>query len=637
MTDGQAQRCMDVYKIANKEVWRIYPNKLKQMGCERMSNLFSTINNFYDEFEGNCRRCENNCVYNTIQEIKGMMVAARLKLYCIMKEMKCLDIPQNLFSEKDEELYKKISETINPYVTEDMIIILLNQPRQINAENNLYEIKKYMDNLYELGNREGNPFNSYIRDVTDPSLITFLNSQLQGEFEKINRAFGNILKGSDFFSLMRIFVDYENVITRSGEERKKAEEIYNKLEKEWEEKFVPMLKEKENEIFNMRVQITQLEKDINENKINTSEVEKQRNELEKVRTEMISRFEEYFKNLNEEYISNFKSRISDLERMKNELVETIARETRESAKMQIENEIQILSQESEKYRKALEEIEATKKAEENEIISKVLFEKENGEVVTGPEAAAMEEAILGKIRMNIEEYKKSGKSLDELSLGEILLKDNAEEIRRIGGNPSSTLPSNKSVSVPLKKGLLFKNMEGIITAIFYSNLDEYVAKGYSDSKGSIADVNTIINELSKREEDFVVVGIISPTGWDKKSIDYIKSFEGSTTKVHACLIDGRDGKIFYNSANERLHPYINLLSPITSNSVVHNAKEKIEDEIKKRRSEDKYLGYITMEEANEIFEIDPYYIQIAFSELVKTNRYNKIEDEIAGTVLVEKI
>jgi hypothetical protein len=108
----------------------------------------------------------------------------------------------------------------------------------------------------------------------------------------------------------------------------------------------------------------------------------------------------------------------------------------------------------------------------------------------------------------------------------------------------------------------------IIEAITLNHLDEFDKYKFDARSANLADFLNIVNRIIDKAEVgkyLHIVGIASPTGWDEKVQNEVKStifaHNYISRFVSFCLIDSVTGEIIFNPSDDRITKYIEYFTP----------------------------------------------------------------------------
>lgn len=105
----------------------------------------------------------------------------------------------------------------------------------------------------------------------------------------------------------------------------------------------------------------------------------------------------------------------------------------------------------------------------------------------------------------------------------------------------------------------------VVEAASFGHLEEFDLRGYDDKPASLPDLLGIASRLIEQAElgQYVhVIGIGSPSGWDRDLTEHFKS--SNTVRnyvsrfVSFCLVDTVTGDLFYDESDERIARFVDL-------------------------------------------------------------------------------
>lgn len=153
-----------------------------------------------------------------------------------------------------------------------------------------------------------------------------------------------------------------------------------------------------------------------------------------------------------------------------------------------------------------------------------------------------------------EEYSDESEEIEKRFFGRL----SAEELRR--------MPQNKSVMYKARKKKLFGKGEAVILeALFYSHLENLAELGFDTKEMSLSELTPILSEKiekARKEDAYIVLGIVSPTGFEEKVKEYIAGEEFHknflSNRLAVCLVDAETGELLYNPVDEMAKHYKNF-------------------------------------------------------------------------------
>jgi len=135
-----------------------------------------------------------------------------------------------------------------------------------------------------------------------------------------------------------------------------------------------------------------------------------------------------------------------------------------------------------------------------------------------------------------------------------------------------------------KKYKLFgkEEMKLIIETSLLNHLKDYVESGFDTKSVTLSELLSVLTRYIDRAElgnYFHVLGIASVTGFDKKVLEHINSYDFHKNFVSRyaslCLADLETGAVFYNESDERIKAYIDLFKPVFDEEKVRAIKEYV--------------------------------------------------------------
>jgi hypothetical protein len=167
-----------------------------------------------------------------------------------------------------------------------------------------------------------------------------------------------------------------------------------------------------------------------------------------------------------------------------------------------------------------------------------------------------------------------------------------------------------------------------------AHLAAYARDGFDTQPATLDDLMPLLNTFisqTENEKSASIVGLASPTGWDKAAIDYVSASTRGTSFTHRwvmpCLIDLQHGLLAYNALDERLKPFVGLFSPVLLEEEVARVAQYIEETLLLRNS-------LSVSEAMKDTGATEEAVRKSFERLAGTESYRAEEIERVGTVIV---
>jgi len=112
--------------------------------------------------------------------------------------------------------------------------------------------------------------------------------------------------------------------------------------------------------------------------------------------------------------------------------------------------------------------------------------------------------------------------------------------------------------------------------------DITLESGFDTKSVTLSELLSVLTRYIDRAEIgnyFHVLGIASVTGFDKKVLEHINSYDFHKNFVSRyaslCLADLETGAVFYNESDERIKAYIDLFKPVFDEEKVRAIKEYV--------------------------------------------------------------
>jgi hypothetical protein len=565
----------------------------------------------YNELKKNRSYYENNCTkglsFNEKNLMLGFFDLALIRVASSLKD--CNDSIAALiskdFTDDEYTAFLKLDKfLLLDYIKDTEIATAL-----FNKTGKIYDVIKkwYDEEMYEY-EKLLEPGEYKIRQT----LGVALRHEYINRFEKIKS--GIIAYFSkDPGAPRQLFNEYEYVIRKQYEaeiERRKIEENMRKIAEE-------KIDELEKEIEKLREEKEKIDKYLDnygvkgvtlEDKIKNmitflqgqvKELIEQKKILESQKAEL----ENYVIKLKNESKTVIESEIRRYEDTIRELTEKIQNYQNAVSKLQIEN------------------LELQDKINEYKNIS------ESSIAISNTEARIMEVNFIGRFEMKMNTVPR--KFFDPIRKGEInvyktsdYIIESSEEINSLNVNPKELhlYPHNTEVTYIIRKRRLLKDdLSIIIKAKFLSHIENYVKKLADDKTISLADVLEYLDksiDAARQGKVLHVIGIASPTGFDKKVKEYISSddFKKNFTDYYlsVCLIDLLSGELIYNKLDNRINSYIDIFEPELETEKIFKAKDLIKRELMKS-------GHVTLSSVVREYNLAELIAKKAFYELQKEN------------------
>jgi predicted nucleic acid-binding Zn-ribbon protein len=565
----------------------------------------------YNELKKNRSYYENNCIKGLSFDEKNLRLGffdlAMIRVASSLKD--CNDsIAARIskdFTDDEYTAFLKIDEyLLLDYIKDTEIASAL-----FNKTGKIYDIIKkwYDEEMYEY-EKLLEPGEYKIRQT----LGVALRHEYKNRFEKITSGIKEYFS-KDPGAPRQLFNEYENVIRKQYEteiERRKIEENIRKIAEE-------KIDELEKEIEKLREEKEKIDKYLDNYGVKGVTLE------DKIKN-MITFLEGKVKELIEQK-KILESQKAELEnyviKLKNESKAVIESEIR-----RYEDTIRELTEKIQNYQNAvsklqIENLELQEKINEYKNIS------ESSIAISNTEARMMEENFIGRFEMKMNTVPR--KFFDPIRKGEINIDktsdyiiERSDEINSLNINPKEQrlYPRNTEVTYIIRKRRLLKDdLSIIIKAKFLSHIENYVKKLADDKTISLADILEYLDksiDAARQGKVFHVIGIASPTGFDKKVKEYISSddFKKNFTDYYlsVCLIDLLSGELIYNKLDNRINSYIDIFEQELETEKIFEAKDIIKRELMKS-------GYVTLSSVVQNYNLTELIAKKAFYELEKEN------------------
>jgi predicted nucleic acid-binding Zn-ribbon protein len=565
----------------------------------------------YNELKKNRSYYENNCIkdlsFNEKNLILGFFDLALIRVASSLKD--CNDsIAARIakdFTDDEYTAFLKLDKfLLLDYIKDTEIATAL-----FNKTGKIYDVIKkwYDEEMYEY-EKLLEPGEYKIRQT----LGVALRHEYINRFEKIKRGIIEYFS-KDPGAPRQLFNEYEYVIRKQYEaeiERRKIEENMRKIAEEKIdelEKEIEKLREEKEKIDkyldNYGVKGVTLEDKIKNMIIFLEGKVKELIEQKKILESQKAELENYVIKLKNESKTVIESEIRRYEDTIRELTEKIQNYQNAVSKLQIEN------------------LELQEKINEYKNIS------ESSIAISNTEARIMEVNFIGRFETKMNTVPR--KFFDPIRKGEINIDkpsdyiiERSDETNSLNINPKELhlYPHNTEVTYIIRKRRLLKDdLSIIIKAKFLSHIENYVKKLADDKTISLADILEYLDksiDAARQGKVLHVIGIASPTGFDKKVKEYIASddFKKNFTDYYlsVCLIDLLSGELIYNKLDNRINSYIDIFEPELETEKIFKAKDIIKRELMKS-------GYVTLSSVVQNYNLTELIAKKAFYELQKEN------------------
>ncbi len=155
----------------------------------------------------------------------------------------------------------------------------------------------------------------------------------------------------------------------------------------------------------------------------------------------------------------------------------------------------------------------------------------------------------------------------------------------------------------------------VIAAYAYSHLNTFDEDGFDTEPASRGELSWLLQNLLQQARDnhcLYIVGIGSPTGWDK---DALKSISGETDErgfsdlnLAPCLVDLQQNKVIFNPHDVRLKDFIHMYSGQTDEEALAKAVQLVREKLAEKDP-------ITLKETAQTTGMDKDIIRKAFLQL----------------------
>jgi len=565
----------------------------------------------YNELKKNRSYYENNCIkdlsFNEKNLILGFFDLALIRVASSLRD--CNDsIAARVakdFTDDEYTAFLKLDKfLLLDYIKDTEIATAL-----FNKTGKIYDVIKkwYDEEMYEY-EKLLEPGEYKIRQT----LGVALRHEYRNRFDKIKSGIIEYFS-KDPGAPRQLFNEYEYVIRKQYEaeiERRKIEENMRKIAEE-------KIDELEKEIEKLREEKEKIDKYLDNYGVKGVTLE---DKIKNVITFLEGKVKELI-----EQKKILESQKAELEnyviKLKNESKTVIESEIR-----RYEDTIRELTEKIQNYQNAIsrlqiENLELQEKINEYKNIS------ESSIAISNTEARIMEVNFIGRFEMKMNTVPR--KFFDPIRKGEINIDktsdyiiERSDETNSLNINPKELhlYPHNTEVTYIIRKRRLLKDdLSIIIKAKFLSHIENYVKKLADDKTISLADILEYLDksiDAARQGKVFHVIGIASPTGFDKKVKEYISSddFKKNFTDYYlsVCLIDLLSGELICNKLDNRINSYIDIFEPELETEKIFEAKDIIKRELMKS-------GYVTLSSVVQNYNLTELIAKKAFYALKEEN------------------
>ncbi len=127
----------------------------------------------------------------------------------------------------------------------------------------------------------------------------------------------------------------------------------------------------------------------------------------------------------------------------------------------------------------------------------------------------------------------------------------------------------------------------VIEAVSFNHLEGLAKYEFDVRRMSLAEFLSLITRFIDRAElgEYLhVIGIASPTGFDERVVNEVRSTEFARSYVSryvsVCLVDSVTGEVYFNPADERIAKFVDFFKPEFGHEMVAKVKKYILEEFK---------------------------------------------------------
>lgn len=142
-----------------------------------------------------------------------------------------------------------------------------------------------------------------------------------------------------------------------------------------------------------------------------------------------------------------------------------------------------------------------------------------------------------------------------------------------------------------------------IEAVSYNHLKDYADYGFDTNRATLSEFLMLLSKSINNAEIgkyLHVIGIASPTGWDERVVQEIKSKEFAhnyvSRYVSVALVDSVTGEVYYNPTDDRIANFIDFFKPEFDREKVERVKKHV---LEKFRLKDYAVFSDVLEETGE--------------------------------------
>ena len=252
--------------------------------------------------------------------------------------------------------------------------------------------------------------------------------------------------------------------------------------------------------------------------------------------------------------------------------------------------------------------------------------------VTTQQAKALEIASIGRFDLNIERFLSLHKTESTGAIFEQLghsSENNITYLRRLPecnysvSELRNNFPLNSRSRYRLQAffSKTFNDIKAIELEIsFFARLDRYLTTGYDDNAITLDELTPFIASFITRIQrmepgDYWVIGLFSPTGWDRSAVSYICGNELTFAHpgISICLIGSEINEIYFSSADHKMAAMVDCFKGITLDEKVSECKALLLEALL-------IDDHVVLDAFCEMHNFDSKIIKKAYNELIEEER-----------------
>lgn len=223
-----------------------------------------------------------------------------------------------------------------------------------------------------------------------------------------------------------------------------------------------------------------------------------------------------------------------------------------------------------------------------------------GNRVTTHQAKSIEISFSGRFDINVQRILSLNKTQKQRGSFKQIRHNSADKLNELRRLPEckysvshlrNKFPLNASSSYILRarNSKLFNSKQDIVLeGRYFARMDKYLIQGYDDQTIILDELTSLVASLTSKEatqatKEYRIVGLFSPTGWDRASIDYVCGNEDVLPFAHrsisVSLIGPDINELHFNSLDDKLVTLIMCFEGTTLVEEVNQCKSQLSDRL----------------------------------------------------------